>query len=123
MIKNMIQDGCTEDAIPLTNVDSNTLAMVLEYLNKHGDSGVSEEDKKNFDSEFVKKELDALFHLTLAANYMEIKKLLDLLCQSIANLIRDRSVEEVRSIFGIENDFTPEEEEAIRKENAWAFDD
>jgi len=57
-----------------------------------------------------------------AANYLDIKGLLDLTCQSVADMIKSKSVEEIRKIFNIKNDFTPEEEEAIRKENEWAFE-
>jgi S-phase kinase-associated protein 1 len=35
-------------------------------------------------------------------------------------MIKGKSVEEIRKTFNIVNDFTPEEEEAIRKENEWA---
>jgi len=34
-------------------------------------------------------------------------------------MIKGKSPEELRKLFNVENDFTPEEEEAIRKENAW----
>ena len=57
-----------------------------------------------------------------AANYLDIKGLLDLTCQTVANMMKGKSVEEIRKIFNIKNDFTPEEEEEIRKENQWAFD-
>uniref|UniRef100_A0A0D9WP97 SKP1 component dimerisation domain-containing protein n=1 Tax=Leersia perrieri TaxID=77586 RepID=A0A0D9WP97_9ORYZ len=62
-----------------------------------------------------------LFDLIMAANYLDSKGLLDLTCQSLADLIKDKTPEEVRKMFSIKNDFSPEEEE-IRRENAWAFD-
>jgi S-phase kinase-associated protein 1 len=37
-------------------------------------------------------------------------------------MIKGKTVEEIRTIFHIENDFTPEEEEEIRRENKWAFE-
>lgn len=33
-----------------------------------------------------------------------------------------KTPEEIRRTFGIKNDFTPEEEEEVRRENMWAFD-
>lgn len=54
--------------------------------------------------------------LMQAANYREIKNLLDLICQTLANMMIRKSPEEIREMYGMENDFTPEEEE-IRKEN------
>jgi S-phase kinase-associated protein 1 len=37
-------------------------------------------------------------------------------------MIKGKTPEEIRKIFNIENDFTPEEEEEVRRENQWAFE-
>ncbi|KAM7479457.1 hypothetical protein LguiA_027670 [Lonicera macranthoides] len=58
----------------------------------------------------------------LAANYLNIKSLLDLTCQTVADMIKGKTPEEIRKTFNIKNDFTPEEEEEVRRENAWAFE-
>ncbi|MCI79441.1 SKP1-like protein 1B-like, partial [Trifolium medium] len=63
-----------------------------------------------------------LFELILAANYLDIKRLLDLLFQATADMIKDKTPEEVRKIFNIKNDFSPEEEAEVRRENQWAFE-
>jgi len=57
-----------------------------------------------------------------AANYLDIKGLLDVTCKTVANMIKGKSPDEIRRTFNIKNDFTPEEEEQIRKENAWCED-
>ena len=59
------------------------------------------------------------FHLQ-AANYLDIKALLDVGCKTVANMIKGKSPEEIRKTFNIQNDFTPEEEDQIRRENEWA---
>ncbi|PWA73568.1 hypothetical protein CTI12_AA252360 [Artemisia annua] len=64
----------------------------------------------------------ALKKLLNAAYYLKITELMDILCDMVAQKIKDMTVEEVREYFGIENDFTPEEEAEIRKENAWAYE-
>jgi len=71
----------------------------------------------------------------MAANYLNIKDLLDLTCAKVASMIKGKSPEQIREMFGIEvslllnlglffttnqqNDFTPEEEAKIREENKW----
>lgn len=55
-----------------------------------------------------------------AANYLDIKPLLDVGCKTVANMIKGKSPEEIRKTFNIQNDFTPDEEEQIRRENEWA---
>lgn len=37
-------------------------------------------------------------------------------------MMKEKSVEEIREIFHIENDYTPEEEREARAEVAWAFE-
>ena len=55
-----------------------------------------------------------------AANYLDIKALLDVGCKTVANMIKGKSPDEIRKTFNIQNDFTPEEEDQIRRENEWA---
>ena len=61
--------------------------------------------------------------MIVAANYLNYPKLLDLACKDIAeSYIKGKTPEEIRQAFNIENDFTPEEEQQVREENAWAFE-
>ena len=140
-IKHMIEDDCADSGIPLPNVSSRILSRVIEYCRKHvqargaapadgpaapepaaGVSKAAEEELKSFDSEFVKVDQATLFDLILAANYLNIKGLLDLTCQTVADMIKGKTPEEIRKTFNIKNDFTPEEEEEVRRENQWAFE-
>ena len=45
-----------------------------------------------------------------------------LCCQTVADIIKGKTPEEIRAYFHIKNDFTPEEEEEVRRENQWAFE-
>ncbi|XP_058070608.1 SKP1-like protein 1B [Magnolia sinica] len=123
-IKHMIEDDCTENGIPLPNVTSKILSKVVEYCKKHVESAdrSSDDELKAWDADFVKVDQATLFDLILAANYMNIKSLFDLTCQTVANIVRGKTTEEIREKFNIENDFTPEEEEEVRRENQWAFE-
>lgn len=53
---------------------------------------------------------------------MNIKELLDLTCQPVADMIKGRTPDEIRATFHIINDYTPEEEAEVRRENSWAFE-
>ncbi|KAK4487749.1 hypothetical protein RD792_005575 [Penstemon davidsonii] len=123
-IKHMIEDDCVDNTIPLPNVTSKVLAKVIEYCKRHATKTdtPAEDLNKAFDAEFMKIDLSTIFDLILAANYLDIKSLLDLSCQTVADMIKEMSPEEVRTTFNIKNDFTPEEEAQVRKENSWAFE-
>ena len=48
--------------------------------------------------------------------------MLDLTCKSVAEMIKGKTPEEIRKHFNIKNDFTPEEEAQVKKENEWCED-
>ncbi|CAI0413098.1 unnamed protein product [Linum tenue] len=125
-IKHMIEDGCAGDGIPIPNVTGAILAKVLEFCKKHQhhapDRQSDADELKKWDTNFANVSPDTLYHLLLAANYLNIKDLLDLSCQTVADIIKGKKPEEIRQYFNIKNDFTKEEEEEIRRENQWAFE-
>lgn len=169
-IKYMIEDNCVDDTgIPISNVTSEILAMVIEYCKKHVEAAafaeeeekpwktdglvyrkkvsstdekksgedvskaaaavsseekvVSKEDELDkWDAEFVKVDNTTLFELVRAANYLDIKSLLELTCKTVGEIMHGKTSEQIRQAFKIANDFSPEEEEEIRKENQWALE-
>ncbi|KAL5072940.1 hypothetical protein RYX36_011924 [Vicia faba] len=130
-IKHMIEDDCADETgIPLPNVTSRILAKVIEYCKKHVEAPKIDEygmpvdgkDMKKWDAEFVKVDQDTLFDLILAANYLDIKSLLDLTCKTVASMMDGRTPDEIRRTFNIKNDYTKEEEQEVRRENQWAFE-
>ncbi|KAJ3330468.1 hypothetical protein HDU76_005601 [Blyttiomyces sp. JEL0837] len=134
----MLEDvGDSDTPIPLPNVKGEILEKVIEYCIHHKDDAIppAEEDKDAFDAArkrtddidewdatYIKVDNERLFEIILAANYLDIKPLLDLGCKTVANMIKGKTAEQIREMFNIENDFTPEEEEQIRRENEWAAD-
>lgn len=120
-IKNMIDDGCVERSVPLPNVEGPVLAKVVEYWKRHVEGG-KQEELKQWDKEFVEAKKQGLLEIIVAAHYLNSPPLFDLCCQAVADTISDMTVEDVREYFGIENDFTPEEEGRIRDANSWVLD-
>eukprot|EP00658_Telonema_sp_P-2_P039027 TRINITY_DN278_c0_g1_i45.p1 TRINITY_DN278_c0_g1~~TRINITY_DN278_c0_g1_i45.p1 ORF type:complete len:232 (+),score=103.91 TRINITY_DN278_c0_g1_i45:1-696(+) len=110
-----------QSAIPLPPVEGNILEKVIEYCTYHSENQEAKEDERDaWDKKFAQVDDDTLFSLILAANYLDIKPLLDLTCKTVADYIKAcKTPQEIRRRFNIKNDFTPEEEEEVRKENAW----
>ena len=112
-VKNMVDDTETLNApVPLPMVDSKILIKVIEYCKYHHKAeqeSLPEDEKNVWDKDFVKVDDETLFNLILAANYLDIKSLLDLTCKTVADEIKGKTPEEIRVRFNIKNDFTPEE--------------
>ena len=139
LVKTMLKEDDEDDsdgedaddqAIPLPNVKSTVLAKVVEFCVYHTTNVMKEVEKplksanmaevvSKWDAAFVAIEQEMLFELILAANYMNIKSLLDLTCAKVASMIKGKTAEEIRKTFNIVNDFTPEEEVQVREENRW----
>ncbi|KAF5202507.1 Skp1-like protein [Thalictrum thalictroides] len=123
-IKHIIEDGCSENVIPLHNCNRKYLGLIIEYCKKHyGKMDRDEEELKKWDAEFIDIDNPTLFDLITAADYLSVKGLLEILVEKVLSMIRDKTPEEMRISFGIQNDFTPEEEEEYRATHRWAFDD
>ncbi|KAI5010134.1 hypothetical protein ZWY2020_012271 [Hordeum vulgare] len=105
-LRHMIEDECADNVISFPNVNSKILSKVIEYCKQHvqvrpkpADSTAANAaansstsapaatpaptvDMKSWDAEFIKVDQATLYDLILAANYLDIKGLLDLICQS-----------------------------------------
>jgi len=131
LVKTMAEGDKEEREIPLPNVKAAVLQKVTTYMKYHVDNPAKEIEKPlksanmqevvaSWDADFVDVDQELLFELILAANYMDIKSLLDLTCAKVASMIKGKTPEQIRKTFNIQNDFTPDEEEAVRAENKWA---
>jgi len=138
-ISNMLEDiGNTELPVPLHNINTKVLTKVVEYCqhyinceqenkeqeNKEENKEVEKDstDVSDWDREFLSVDNSSLFELILAANFLDIQPLLTVTCKTVANMIKGKSVEEIRKTFNIKNDFLPEEELQVQKENEWTSD-
>ncbi|KAI1842788.1 hypothetical protein JX265_002675 [Neoarthrinium moseri] len=136
LIKNMLEDlgeTAISQTIPIPNVTEPVLRKVIEWCEHHKEDPPPTNDDESdnrkktteieeWDQKFMQVDQEMLFEIILASNYLDIKALLDVGCKTVANMIKGKSPEEIRKTFNITNDFTPEEEEQIRRENEWAED-
>jgi S-phase kinase-associated protein 1 len=116
--------------IPLPNVSANVLQKVIEFCKHYQEEPMTsiqtplkssklEDLVQQWYADFVKIEKNMLFDLVAAANFMDIKPLLDLTCLAVSILIKGKSAAELREMFNISSDFSPEEDAQIKKENGW----
>ena len=134
-VKTMLEDLGFDDSkkdetVPLPRVSSDILRLIIDWSTYHKDDKVYEnnnddykerriDDIPKWDIDFLKVDQGILFEIILAASYLDINDLLEIGCQTVANMMKGKTPEEIRKIFNIENDLTPKEEDEIRKENEW----
>ncbi|PKX96799.1 SCF ubiquitin ligase subunit skpA [Aspergillus novofumigatus IBT 16806] len=102
LIKNMLEDlGESDEAIPIPNVNEVVLKKVIEWCTHHkndppstgddDDSRRKTTDIDEWDQKFMQVDQEMLFEIILAANYLDIKALLDVGCKTVANMIKGKS--------------------------------
>lgn len=126
-IEHALEDAMADDddapTIPMPEVAAREAARILEFCGKRAalrDRGAEWEAWTR--SFLVDLSTEELYDLTMAGNYLGFPPVLDACCGRIADMIKGKTVEEIRETFGIVNDFTPEEEARVRKDHEWAFD-
>ena len=111
-----------KDLVPIPNVNAKVLKKVLEWCEQHKNDEKSPEttaakktdnhksyhsyELKGWDKEFLNSinhvsetGKSMLFDVTIAANYLHIPGLVDIVTKEIANLMKDKKAEEIRDIF------------------------
>ncbi len=128
LLKNMMEDigDSSDNNVPVIMEDT-ALARIIAYEARHSipiDRGTGlYRDAESWEKDLVKDlSIDELVQITLGANYLMVESLLDVTTQEMGSRIKGKSVEQIRTMFNIVNDFTPEEEEEIKKDHAWATD-
>mmetsp|Transcript_14785 Transcript_14785/g.19414 ORF Transcript_14785/g.19414 Transcript_14785/m.19414 type:complete len:172 (+) Transcript_14785:89-604(+) len=125
-----VDDEDETQEIPLPNVKAAVLQKVIEYCSHYQTDPMTpiqtplksskiEDLVQPWYAEYVKVDRVLLFELVTAANFMDIKPLLDLTCLAVSVMIKGKPAEELRRIFNISNEFSPEEEAQVREENKW----
>jgi len=129
MIKTALEDDKDAKEVNLVHISGPIVQKVVDYMTYHIDreprkiesplkSTNMKELVDRYDAAFVDDiDQDTLFKLLLAANYMDVKSLLGLICAKVASMMKGKTADQIRKTFNIRGEFTPEEEEEIRKEH------
>ena len=135
-LRDLMEDSAS-GPIPLPDIASKPLQRVVEYCMHHKDDTVPPPvldttktripDKPTpvgeWDRQFCAQMDQAeLFDVILAANYLDIRPLLDLGCRIIAESVIGKKPKEIYAMFKIEKELTPEEEQKVREDNPWLED-
>lgn len=84
------------------------------------DKSAEEDPKKKFGWDVMKSmKQETLFAVIAAADYLDIKPLLQLLCQEVADQVKGKTPKEIMTHFGQTEPFTPAEEKSVLDENPW----
>ena len=115
------------------NIEGDILKKIVEYLEHYENEEPKEIERPlpslNFkecvdewDYNFIDVDINTIFKIINASNYLNIPPLLELSSAKMASIIKGKTTEEVRQLFGIQNEFTPEEEQQIIEENKWCME-
>ena len=127
LLSGVIQDYPEDSEFPLNKINGATLEKVKEYLVHYQDSEPKQIEKplpKDFkdcvdewDYKFIGDDNTQILAIIFAANFMDIKPLLELAAAKVATLIRGTTTESIRKDFEIK-DFSKEEEKQMENDKS-----
>ena len=117
LLKNILTDIEIIASIPLRMISSEVLAVILMYIKTPQQIRTNE-----WKTAFIEENMGCIMEVLGGAQFLEISELEDLLTDFLVREIEKcKTTEELRAKFGIENDFTPEQEAAVKKQVEWAL--
>lgn len=127
LVKTMNEGDRETKEIPLTNIRTEILEKVIAFMTHYADSAPKEIEKPlkttnladavpAWDAEFVEVDKTTLYDLVTAANFMDVKPLLELACAKVAIIIKQHSPDLIKNLFTLAKDLTPEEKKALEEE-------
>lgn len=120
MLENCATERMEKVVVPLSNINSDILRRLKIYCEYHKDdpdsAGENKEERINdiyspWNANFLNVDRDTLFGLISAANFLDIKGLLQITCKRVAKILGKMSPEEIREAFNIENDLIADRKE------------
>ena len=129
LLKGMIEDFPDEISFPLKSIKGNILEKIKEYLIHYKDeepekieiplkSNNFSECVNNWDFNFLGNDVDIIFDLLEAANYMDIKPLHELVSAYLGSNIRGINSNNIFKDFEIE-ELTEKEKEQMLKDKKY----
>ena len=127
--------GDNNQEVFIDTVAPHVMDKVIEFLMYHANNPMKEISKPittnvikdivgEWDVNYIalEKDQELLIDLIIAANYLHCQTLLDLGILKLATMIKDKEPTEVKKLFHIDLDISPEEEKQVREENMWVFE-
>eukprot|EP00730_Choanoeca_flexa_P020086 TRINITY_DN9815_c0_g3_i1.p1 TRINITY_DN9815_c0_g3~~TRINITY_DN9815_c0_g3_i1.p1 ORF type:complete len:208 (+),score=66.85 TRINITY_DN9815_c0_g3_i1:39-626(+) len=135
-LKNMLEDldgNVSEDApIPLNNVRKDAMERVQKWADHHKDDVEPDDDMEKariateldpWDKElFQDLNMRKLFDVIMAANFLDIKGLLDTACKDVAIRIKGKDLKEILALFDIDREITMEDKKKAMRNHPWLMD-
>ena len=90
-LKNILEDCDEDEAVPVPNVEGGCLAKVVKYCEFHemaAKGNMPDDEIREWDESFGEVDDEELFDLILAANFLDVGPLLDLMCKKVAEIIK-----------------------------------
>jgi len=128
LIKTTLEGDKDAKEVNLFHIEGPIVSKVIDYMKYHRNVPPKAIEKPlqstnmrelvdKWDADFVDVDQETMFKLLLAANYMDVKSLLYLVCAKVASLMKGKTPDQIRKTFNIRSDYTPQEEEEVRKEH------
>jgi S-phase kinase-associated protein 1 len=111
------KDGPDLQNIPIPGTELKILHLALVYC-KYSSLANTTEDKKKWDTKFVEglPDLEVILKVYVCAGFLGIEVFEDILAKRIAEHIKGKMPAQIREIFNLPDDQTPEDIERIKKE-------
>jgi len=143
LIDTLLKDQVAGTLAPLdVEIDNETIKYVLAFVEKYHGNPMPEISKPlyrdlkdqlddwqkgflytNLVKNGVEADHDLCKRVMEAGHYLQIDALRALTTACFGNMMRDKTTEQIRELFHIVNDYTPEEEEYLKKQNYWCEDE
>lgn len=106
LVEELLDDEFLDVSIPIPNVHSDILDLVLQWSEHHKDDAVDEyRELSDWDRQFLRsQDQSTLLDILTAANYMDAADLLKAGIKALAEMVKGKSPDELRLLFNIVND-------------------